>query len=69
MDYIEDRTFDEIRVGDSANLVRTLTTDGINIFAEMSGDVNPAHVDAEYARSDVLHKIIAGSSGGSARRG
>ena len=25
----------------------------------MSGDVNPAHVDAEFAASDMFHKIIA----------
>ena len=25
----------------------------------MSGDVNPAHVDEEYANSDMFHKIIA----------
>jgi len=59
MDYIENRTFDEIKVGDSARLVRTLTKDDINIFAAMSGDVNPAHMDEEYARSDQFHKIIA----------
>jgi phosphotransacetylase/acyl dehydratase len=59
MDYIENRTFDEIKVGDSANLVRTLTKDDISIFAAMSGDVNPAHLDEEYARSDMFHKIIA----------
>ena len=59
MDYIENRTFDEIKVGDSARLVRTLTKDDINIFAAMSGDVNPAHMDEEYARSDLFHKIIA----------
>ena len=66
MDYIENRTFDEIKVGDSASLVRTLTKDDISIFAAMSGDVNPAHVDEEYARSDMFHKIIAhGMWGGS----
>ena len=59
MDYIENRTFDEIKVGDSASLVRTLTKDDISIFAAMSGDVNPAHLDEEYARSDMFHKIIA----------
>src|SRR5512146_2057739 len=59
MEYIENRTFDEIKVGDSASLVRTLTQDDIDIFAVMSGDVNPAHVDPEYARSDMFHKIIA----------
>ena len=25
----------------------------------MSGDVNPAHVDEEYARSDIFRKVIA----------
>ena len=59
MNYIENRTFDEIKVGDSASLVRTLTPDDIKLFAVMSGDVNPAHVDEEYARSDMFHKIIA----------
>jgi phosphate acetyltransferase/phosphate butyryltransferase len=59
MDYIENRTFDEIKVGESASLVRTLTSEDVKLFAVMSGDVNPAHVDAEYARSDLFHKIIA----------
>jgi phosphate acetyltransferase/phosphate butyryltransferase len=59
MDYIENRTFDEIRVGDSASLCRTLTREDINLFAAMSGDVNPAHMDEEYARSAPFHKIIA----------
>jgi len=59
MDYVENRTFDEIKVGDSASLVRTLTKDDISLFAVMSGDVNPAHVDEEYAKSDMFHKIIA----------
>jgi phosphate acetyltransferase/phosphate butyryltransferase len=66
MDIIENRTFEEIHIGDSASLVRTLTRDDINLFAVMSGDVNPAHVDEEYARSDQFHKIIAhGMWGGS----
>src|SRR5690242_15325671 len=59
MDYIENRTFDEINMGDTASLVRTLTKEDIELFAVMSGDVNPAHVDEEYARSDMFHKIIA----------
>jgi phosphate acetyltransferase/phosphate butyryltransferase len=59
MDMIENRTFDEIKVGDTASLVRTLSKEDIELFAVMSGDVNPAHVDEEYARSDMFHKIIA----------
>ena len=59
MDMIENRTFDEIEPGESASLVRTLSREDIALFAIMSGDVNPAHVDEEYAKSDVFHKIIA----------
>jgi acyl dehydratase len=59
MDYIENRTFDEIQIGDSASLRRVLTREDIQLFAVMSGDVNPAHLDEEYARSEMFHKIIA----------
>jgi phosphotransacetylase/acyl dehydratase len=59
MDMIENRTFDEINIGDSASLVRKLSMRDIDLFAVMSGDVNPAHVDEEYARSDMFHTIIA----------
>lgn len=58
MDYLENRTFDEINIGDSASLTRTLTEKDIQVFAIMSGDINPAHVDVEYAQSDLFHKII-----------
>src|SRR3990167_1309593 len=58
MDYLENRTFDEIQIGDEACLSRTLTEKDIQVFAIMSGDINPAHVDAEYAQSDMFHKII-----------
>jgi phosphotransacetylase/acyl dehydratase len=59
MQFIENKTFDEIKVGDSAELTRTLKSEDIELFAVMSGDVNPAHVDAEFADSDVFHKVIA----------
>ncbi len=66
MDFIENRTYDEIQIGDTASLVRNLTKQEIELFAVMSGDVNPAHLDEEYARSDQFHQIIAhGMWGGS----
>ncbi|MBI1943013.1 MAG: bifunctional enoyl-CoA hydratase/phosphate acetyltransferase [Betaproteobacteria bacterium] len=58
-DFIENRTFDEIRIGDTATLTRTLRPEDIQLFAIMSGDVNPAHVDPEYARSSMFHEVIA----------
>ncbi len=59
MRYIENRTYDEISVGDHAELTRTLKPQDIELFALMSGDVNPAHVDADYAKTDMFHGIIA----------
>ncbi len=40
---IENKTFDEIRIGDSRTLTRTLTKEDIDIFAVASGDMNPTH--------------------------
>jgi phosphotransacetylase/acyl dehydratase len=59
MDCIENRTFDELKVGETASLARTLTYKDIELFAIMSGDVNPSHVDEAFAKSDMFHKIVA----------
>jgi phosphate acetyltransferase len=58
VELIENRTFDEIGIGDSATLERTLTEQDITLFAVMSGDINPAHVDAEYATSSRFREVI-----------
>jgi phosphotransacetylase/acyl dehydratase len=58
MSRIENRTFSELKIGDSASIVRTLTQKDIELFAIMSGDVNPAHVDEAFAKDDMFHKII-----------
>lgn len=57
--FIENRTFDELQIGDSAGIERRLTMDDIKLFAVMSGDVNPAHVDEDFAKSSRFQEIIA----------
>jgi phosphotransacetylase/acyl dehydratase len=59
MDIIENKTYDELEIGDSANLSRTLTKHDIQLFAIMSGDVNPAHLDESYAKNSMFHEVIA----------
>ena len=59
MERIENRTFDELKPGDTASLARTLTYKDIEVFAIMSGDINPAHVDEDFAKSDLFHKVVA----------
>src|SRR5437773_6163491 len=57
--YIENKTFDEINIGESAVIYHSLSKRDILLFAIMSGDVNPAHLDEEYAKSDMFHQIVA----------
>ena len=42
---LRNRTFDELRVGDCASIERSLTQDDIHLFAVLSGDFNPQHID------------------------
>ena len=55
---IENRVFDELAIGDTASTTRTLTPQDIELFAVVSGDVNPAHLDPAYAETDLFHRII-----------
>jgi acyl dehydratase len=66
MQMITNRTFDEMSVGDSASLVRTLALRDIQLFAAVSGDVNPAHVDPEFAKNDMFHGVVAHGMWGAA---
>src|ERR1039458_8647273 len=59
MERIENRTFDELEPGDTASLARTLHYKDIEVFAIMSGDVNPTHVDESFAKSDTFHNVVA----------
>ena len=55
---IENQTFDEIALGDTASMVRKLTQDDVDLFAIVSGDVNPSHLDAAFAATDEFHGIV-----------
>lgn len=57
MEFIENKTFDEIHPGDTATLTRMLTADDIHLFALMSGDVNPTHIDTEFAQDQQSQKL------------
>jgi phosphate acetyltransferase/phosphate butyryltransferase len=66
LEVIRNRTFDEIVVGDSASIERTLTAADIQLFAAMSGDINPQHIDGEFAESTRFHGVIAHGMWGAA---
>ncbi len=54
---LENKLFSEINIGDTASLTRTLTFEDINLFAMASGDLNPTHLDLEYASSVGMGKV------------
>ena len=58
MEMLTNRTFDELQIGESATLLRTFAQRDIELFAAVSGDVNPAHVDPEYAKTDIFHGVV-----------
>jgi len=51
-------TFDAITVGQSASITRTLGRDDIALFAAVSGDINPAHLDDAYATATPFKQVI-----------
>ncbi len=58
-DWMENVTYDELSLGQSARLLRTVTLADIQAFAAVSGDINPAHLNAEYAGETMFHGVIA----------
>ena|SRR5690606_16622749 len=54
MDPLESITYDELQVGDSATYTRVFTEDALVLFAAVSGDMNPLHLDPGYAQTSVF---------------
>lgn len=53
------KTFDQLHVGDSARFSKTVTDTDIYLFAGVTGDLNPAHIDEEYAKGTFFKTRIA----------
>ena len=56
---LRNRTFDDLTIGESASLVRVIGRDDIDLFATVSGDVNPAHLDPVFAATDIFGHVVA----------
>jgi acyl dehydratase len=52
-------TFDDLRVGQSATLTRTIRDADVAAFAALTGDSNPIHVDEAFARRTFFGGLIA----------
>ncbi len=57
--HLVNRTYEEIRVGDTSSLVRTLMPEDVKLFAVLTGDFNPGLVDQNYSESGLFREVIA----------
>jgi 3-hydroxybutyryl-CoA dehydratase len=53
------KTFDQTAIGDSASHIRTISAEDIDLYARITDDYNPIHMDEEYARRTVFGGRIA----------
>ena len=66
MSQISNVPFDELAVGQSASYSRTVEDRDIRLFAEVSGDVNPVHLDEDFAAGTefggrIAHGMLTGA--------
>lgn len=55
------KTICELRVGDAAFFEKTITDADVLLFAGVSGDMNPVHIDETYAKQSIFkHRICHG---------
>jgi 3-hydroxybutyryl-CoA dehydratase len=50
---------DELKPGMSASFEKTVTERDVELFGEVSGDMNPMHFDEEFARKTIFRGRIA----------
>ena len=53
------KTIDQIHVGDSAEFAKTLSESDVYLFAGITGDFNPAHVNEVYSQATSFKTRIA----------
>ena len=52
-------TINQISVGQSASFTKTITETDVYMFAGVTGDLNPAHLNEEYAKNTMFKGRIA----------
>ena len=53
------KTIDELKVGDTAEIQKTISETDVYLYAGITGDLNPAHLNEEYARGTFFKTRIA----------
>jgi 3-hydroxybutyryl-CoA dehydratase len=56
---LNEYSFDEITVGQTEEFYAEITAEKMKMFKEITGDANPLHLDAEYARGQNFPGAVA----------
>jgi 3-hydroxybutyryl-CoA dehydratase len=56
---MDGRCIEDLKVGDSASFSKTVTAADIDLFAQVTGDTNPVHLDEAYAAKTMFKGRIA----------
>jgi 3-hydroxybutyryl-CoA dehydratase len=51
--------YEDLQIGQSASMEKTVTERDVQIFGEATGDLNPVHFDEEYARKTLFRGRVA----------
>ncbi len=55
-------SIDNIKLGDSAGFSRSFSSNDVELFAKLSGDLNPIHLDDIYAKNTIFgSRIVHGA--------
>lgn len=53
------KTINEMNIGDSASFSKTITDADVKMFAGITGDFNPVHINKEFAKETMFKDRIA----------
>jgi 3-hydroxybutyryl-CoA dehydratase len=59
MEYELGKSYDQLQIGEEASFSKTITETDVYLFAGISGDFNPLHVNKEFARQTAFKDRIA----------
>jgi 3-hydroxybutyryl-CoA dehydratase len=59
MEIARGKSYEQLEIGDKASFAKTITETDVYLFAGISGDFNPMHVNEEYARTTPFGARVA----------
>lgn len=52
-------TIQQLEIGQHAQFSKTISESDVYLFAGVTGDMNPAHLNAEYSKEGIFHERVA----------